>query len=351
MDDFFDGLDKAVETLRLGTSAERASALLQLSSELVASLDVRQALLSVGEAIRQLVQAERFMVVDDELRVTAARNGDGVDLATPLAHCAEIVRAAAKEKKVQFVHLPLNTAKWGAFETVKVLRLVGMIAVPLNGTRGLRGVIYADAQNGFAPQIDDATIEVITLLGQHAAQAVENAALMEQVAKDPGSDLLNATYFERRLGEELKRSTRYMRPFSLMFIELEGAAAWLSHYGKAGLDQMVRDVAAAVRVECRQTDVLARMGPARLGLLLPEMHIEGTTSIERFTPRDLAARIRGRLAQTTFKIGEVPQQAKISVGCVTHQEAPMVGLKGVLHEAELAIDVARKEGDDRFLVR
>ncbi len=350
-EDFFDGLDQAVAALRLGSSAERAAALLKLSSELVASLDARQALLSVGDAVRQLCQGERFVVLDPELLVTAARASDGVDLPTPLPYCAELARRAAETRQVTAALLPLEHPTWGALESVRALRLIGMIAVPMCSAHGVRGVIYCDGKDGFARELDPATLEILGLIGQHAAQAIDNAALMERVAKDPKNDLLSAGYFERRVQEELLRSTRYMRPFSLMFIDLLDAEDWLQRYGHSALDEIIAQVAEIVRSESRETDVLARMGPARLGLLLPEMHVQGTHDIERFTPKDFALRLHVRMEEGTFKIGPVPQRVRVRIGAVTYQQAPVVGLKGLLHEIELAIDVARREGDDHFLVR
>jgi diguanylate cyclase (GGDEF)-like protein len=342
-DDFFDGLDRAVETLRLGSSAERAAALLQLSSDLVASLDVRQALLSVGEAVRQLCEAERFITLDAELLITSARGQDGAELATPLPYCHELARLCATDEKVHAVYLPLDTSKWGQLQSVRSLRLVGMLAVPLVGARGLRGVIYCDSKNGFAAQLDDATVEVLALLGQHAAQAIEYAQLLERVTKDPQSELHNSAYFERRLQEELTRSTRYRRPFSLVAVELSNASEWLPRYGTAGLDQMMRQVGEVLRAECRQSDVLARVGPARFGLLLPELDAD--------TPRDFTARTRVRLQGGTFRIGDSPQKVLLIVGAVTYQTTPVLGLKGLTHELDLAVEVARREGEDRYLVR
>ena len=67
--------------------------------------------------------------------------------------------------------------------------------------------------------------------------------------------------------------------------------------------------------------------------------------------RFVIMRMRVRLGESTFKIADVPHNVKVTIGAVTYQQAPVVALKGVLHEADLAIDVARREGDDRFLVR
>jgi diguanylate cyclase (GGDEF)-like protein len=346
-DDFFSGLDDAVETLRLGTTAERLAALVKLSSELVTALDARQALLTVGEAVRHLCGGERFLAVDQNGRALAARDHEGTDLPLPPEFCREIVDQAVQDGTVCFVYLPKRTPGWS--QVPAAAKYVGLCAVPLLFGDDRRGAICVDSRTTFLDQLDPSLHEVLLLLGGHAAAVIANAEVLEQVNKDPASELQTAAYFERRLGEELRRSARYGRPFSVLNVEMVGADACLSRYGQAGLSEVLRSLGAVLRSECRQTDVLARVGPARLAILCPELRVEEEQT--RLVPKDLVTRWRKRCDATAFKIGDVPQRMQLRVGGVTYQQAPVLGLKGVLHEADLAIEVAKREGEDHFLVR
>ncbi|MCC6808623.1 MAG: diguanylate cyclase [Deltaproteobacteria bacterium] len=347
-DDFFAGLDDAVETLRLGTTSERVAALVKLSSELVTALDARQALLTVGEAVRHMCGGERFLAVDHERQVVAARDHEGTDLVTPLELCREIVEQAMSESSVQFAYLPQRSPRWR--EVASARPYVGMIAVPLLTANGLRGVICVDSKSTFLERLEPALAEVLLLLGRHAAAVIENAEMLEKVNRDPTNELQTLAYFERRLGEELKRSARYQRPFSILLVEMLDAHACMSRYGHTGLDSVLGTLGTVLRAECRQPDVLARVGPARLAVLCPELRVnEGET--QRVIPKELAARWRKKCELVAFKIGDVPQKVSLRVGAVTYQQAPVLALKGVMHEADLALEVAKREGEDHYVVR
>jgi hypothetical protein len=93
---------------------------------------------------------------------------------------------------------------------------------------------------------------------------------------------------------------------------------------------------------------VARVGPARLGLLLPEQ-AAGLQDEQEL--RALSQRLREQVGVGTFKIRDTPQSVRLLLGAVTYRQAPLFGLKGVLHEAELAIDVAHRERADHFTTR
>ncbi len=347
-DDFFSGLDEAVETLRLGSTSERLTALVKLSSELVTALDAQQALITVGEAVRHLVGGERFLAIDADELVVVARDGDGVDLPLPPEFCRELSDVAAATGEVQFVYLPSKHLRFA--QTMSAQPYVGMIAVPLMAKRGCRGAVYVDSRSTFIEALEPALAEVLLLLGSHAADVMENAAVLARVNTDATSELQTAPYFERRLADELKRSTRYQRPFSLLFVEIQNADACLSRYGQGGLDLILSTLGSVLKSECREPDILARVGPARLAILCPELGV-GEHEQLRVVPKELGLRWHKKTALASFKIGDVPQKIKLHIGGVSYQRPSVLGAKGVMHEAELALQVAKRENEDHYLVR
>lgn len=71
------------------------------------------------------------------------------------------------------------------------------------------------------------------------------------------------TDWERALRHEDARIARYARPASVLIVDVALAPA-------GGEDRFAGRIGAAIRAEARETDRVARVGPARFHLLLPE---------------------------------------------------------------------------------
>ena len=67
------------------------------------------------------------------------------------------------------------------------------------------------------------------------------------------------------LRNEEARTVRYGRPTAVLIVEIEPAS-------RRVLDRVAQLVGATVRKEARETDRVARMGPGRFHVLLPETH-------------------------------------------------------------------------------
>ena len=68
-------------------------------------------------------------------------------------------------------------------------------------------------------------------------------------------------------------------------------------------------------------------------------------------PRLFLERLRAGLEQYGAFVEGVPLNLKLRGGGVTYETAPVVAAQGVLHEVELAFEVAKKSGCDHFVMR
>jgi GGDEF domain-containing protein len=105
-----------------------------------------------------------------------------------------------------------------------------------------------------------------------------------------------------------------------------------------------------LKSECRESDIVARIGPARLAVLCPELSV-GESEQQRVVPKELGLRWHKKTELASFKVGDVPQKIQLRIGGVSYQRPSVLGAKGVMHEAELALQVARRENEDYYLVR
>src|SRR5579885_3406076 len=88
------------------------------------------------------------------------------------------------------------------------------------------------------------------------------------------------TYWQRRLDEECARAERYLRPFAVLLITIEAGDA--DYAGPAPVSEAVMAlVAESLKRELRGSDVVCRLTPSRLGVLLVETNAAGAQAAER----------------------------------------------------------------------
>jgi diguanylate cyclase (GGDEF)-like protein len=82
--------------------------------------------------------------------------------------------------------------------------------------------------------------------------------------------LLDTTAFEAIVAHEDAREERYRRPTTVVVLELDGLDRLVERLGSAALDRIEPDVADTVARLARKADYVARLGPGRFAVLLPE---------------------------------------------------------------------------------
>jgi diguanylate cyclase (GGDEF)-like protein len=82
--------------------------------------------------------------------------------------------------------------------------------------------------------------------------------------------LLGPTDWNRLVAEEDVRHARYKRPVTVVVIELDGHDRLMAALGQLAADRVIVAVADTIRRHARKADHIARLGPSRFGVLLPE---------------------------------------------------------------------------------
>ena len=99
---------------------------------------------------------------------------------------------------------------------------------------------------------------------------------------DSLTGLLAVTEWNRLVADEDARVTRYGHAATVVIIEVDGLDRLNSALGRAAGDRVLPALADALRRNARGTDQVARIGPARFGVLLPETgEIEAVNYVER----------------------------------------------------------------------
>jgi diguanylate cyclase (GGDEF)-like protein len=120
--------------------------------------------------------------------------------------------------------------------------------------------------------IDLATFAVVTgLVAALRAHVDGLVATIEHSARtDPLTGVLNRRGFEEALDAERRRAARTGRPLSVIVCDLDHFKRVNDDHGHAAGDRALQHLAAVLRAEAREVDVIARLGGEEFAVLLPE---------------------------------------------------------------------------------
>ncbi|MBV9948696.1 MAG: GGDEF domain-containing protein [Myxococcales bacterium] len=119
----------------------------------------------------------------------------------------------------------------------------------------------------------------------------------------------NRRFFNEVLEREFNRSRRYGRALSLVAFDIDHFKRVNDTYGHLTGDNLLRQIAIAVKPRLRGADVFARTGGEEFGVLLPEIGLDGA--------RTTAEKIRRIIELTPMKHEEEIIGCTVSLGVAT----------------------------------
>jgi diguanylate cyclase (GGDEF)-like protein len=116
---------------------------------------------------------------------------------------------------------------------------------------------------------------VAILLSMRDRLEGERDALRASAFSDPLTGVANRRSLLERIDYEIARHSRSRRSFALLMLDLDGFKLLNDRFGHPAGDDLLRDVAAALRHVIRDQDTLARVGGDEFCVLAPETDGEG----------------------------------------------------------------------------
>jgi len=145
------------------------------------------------------------------------------------------------------------------------------LAIPLEGFSGVAGVLclYAREKNAFTED----HLRILSAAATKVAVAVENALKYRQVERSAVTDMLtelpNARSLFLHLDSELSRAQRTGQTIAVLVCDLDGFKQINDRHGHLEGNRVLRAVARAMRLQCREYDTVARLGGDEFVLVLP----------------------------------------------------------------------------------
>lgn len=155
--------------------------------------------------------------------------------------------------------------------------------------------------------------------------------------KDELTGLFNYEYFHERLREEIGRSHRYGKPYSIVRFDIDNFSAINEKYGFEFGNTIIKQVADVCKATSRGTDLLARQEAEEFVAMLPEVNLEDSFVF--------AERVR-RLIEEYEDFGDENNKIRltVSMGIVTYVRKEGMDLNQLIQLLDTAVYQAKQNG-------
>jgi diguanylate cyclase (GGDEF)-like protein len=184
-------------------------------------------------------------------------------------------------------------------------------------------------------------VRVANLQSRLAEQVSDLKDARDHLARLVSTDALTGVHSRRswfELGRaEISRFVRYDRRFSVMVLDLDFFKRVNDTFGHDAGDLLLQRFADMLRAECRDSDVIGRLGGEEFAVLAPETSL---AAAER-----MAERIRAACRRLSVAVPAGEVRCSCSIG-VSETEANDNGIERVLQRADAALYDAKRGGRD-----
>ncbi|WP_297455431.1 bifunctional diguanylate cyclase/phosphodiesterase [Persephonella sp.] len=165
--------------------------------------------------------------------------------------------------------------------------------------------------------------------------------LLNLATYDPLTRLYNRRAIVEYAEKEVERAKRYNHDFSIILLDIDDFKGINDTYGHTMGDIVLKQVAEIIQEETRDVDKVGRYGGEEFIIVLPETETESALR--------LAERIRKKISEKEFKIGDYKISITISAGVAglgIHGET----FEEILQAADLALYQAKKNGKNQVVM-
>jgi diguanylate cyclase (GGDEF)-like protein/putative nucleotidyltransferase with HDIG domain len=260
----------------IASARQEAHTLFELSQDLGNSLSLDETLSLVAMRLRKLVPYDSivaFIRRDDDL-VPEFVSGDNFrslsSLVIPVG--TGVCGWVAQNSKPIINGNPAVEIGF-ADDPRKTMELRSALAVPLDGVRGVVGVLALYQADADAFTSDH--LRVLQVITSKVGHFIENALKYRQAEDSATNDFLtglpNARALSMHLDQELARCRRENAGVAVLECDLNGFKQVNDRYGHLAGDRVLKIFANSLREVCREYDYTARMGGDEFLIVAPNM--------------------------------------------------------------------------------
>jgi len=256
----------------------------QMSGRLVGLFDASRSItaaLTVDEVVRALYEEVQRLLPEDAASAIVWMRGEAGDLAP---------YGALEDDEPQRPSKAAERALAGLAPAQEACATGARLAVPFAVLGKARGFIEIESRRR---TFSDELVELLQIVVNHAAVAMENSGLYARVQTQAVTDgltgLFNHRYFYERLEQECTRARRYDLPLALLMIDIDDFKTFNDRCGHQRGDKVLRDVGGILRRGVRSgIDLPARYGGEEFAVLLPHTLASGAGTVGKRIIRGVA---------------------------------------------------------------
>jgi diguanylate cyclase (GGDEF)-like protein len=182
---------------------------------------------------------------------------------------------------------------------------------------------------------------VLKYLTGRSAESRFHEDIYRLMTVDDLTQAFNRQYFHESLKREISRARRYRRCLSLAMLDIDGFKAINDTYGHLAGDAVLKDFAALIAANIRQSDLLARYGGDEFALILPEANPADAHSV--------CEKLRTLVATHTFSFEEKTVPVTTSIGLQSYTDsAGETSLDTLIAAADARLYEAKQAGRNRI---
>ena len=321
---------------RRGFDLEALASLATELDQVADSAGAAKKLVGVASDTFAFQRAAVLVLSKDKLKIAADRGCGERPQADLLGDAAiQASRQTLRPMMMNSLNRRQNPALAALFPEMKRI-----LIVPLAVENKWLGVLVAEGSTKRGYRVDDTVLSVVEQFGAHAALALSNVWLLEQVQRLADTDGLtgvaNRMRFDQVLHAEINRAQRSGEELGLLMIDIDHFKALNDRHGHQAGDELLRTLAATVTEMSRDFDTIARYGGEEFAVILPTANLSA------------CARAAERLRQGVEQMdGAVP--ITISVGAASYPRNAL-DADSLVRAADEALYESKRAGRNRVSV-